>query len=119
MEFTAGNLTSVKFKRWDGSKYAAIASATPISSEGCFGNGMTDLYAYCSGAPFQGLPPTNADIWDLNFTHVQVPNPDSFFQVSVNVDRLIGSNVAFTSMVIWSPEDISLGSFQAMGSWAK
>ena len=119
MEFTAGILTSVDFKRWDGSGYAIIASATPPSPEGCFGNGMTDLYAYCNGSPVQGLPPTNADIWDLNFTPVQVPNPDSFVQVSVNVDRLIGSSVAFTSIVIWSPEDISFGSFRAMGHWAK
>lgn len=119
MDFTAGMLSSVEFKKWDGSGYALIGSESPPSQEGCFGNGMTDLYAYCNGSPVQGLPPTNADIWDLNFNLVQVPNPDSFVQVSVNIGRLIGSNVDFTSIVMRSPEDISLGSFQAMGHWAK
>jgi hypothetical protein len=80
---------------------------------------MTDLYAYCNGSPTQGLPPTNADIWDLNFIPVQVANPDSFVQVSVNVGSAVGSNVAFTSIVIRSPEDINFGSFRAMGHWAK
>jgi hypothetical protein len=119
MEFTAGNLSLVEFKKWDGSGYTLIGSSVPPAPEGCFGNGMTDLYAYCSGSPVQGLPPTNADIWDLNFIPIQVPNPDSFIQMSVNVNRLLGGNVAFTSVVIWSPEDISFGYFRAMGHWAK
>jgi len=119
MDFTAGILSSVKFKRWDGSRYILVGSSVPPESEGCFGNGMTDLYAYCNGSPTQGLPPTNADIWDLNFIPVQVANPDSFVQVSVNVGSAVGSNVAFTSIVIRSPEDINFGSFRAMGHWAK
>ena len=119
MDFTAGVLSSVEFRRWDGSRYTLIVSSVPPESEGCFGNGMTDLYAYCSGSPVQGLPQTNADIWDLNFIPVQVPNPDSFVQVSVNVGSVIGSNVALTSIVIRSPEDISFGSFRAMGRWSR
>jgi hypothetical protein len=119
MDFTAGTLSSVEFRRWDGSEYTLIASSVPSAPEGCFGNGMTDLYAYCSGSPIQGLPLTNSDIWDLNFLPVQVPNPDSFVQVSINVGSVIGSNAAFTSIVMRSPEDISFGSFRAMGRWAK
>jgi len=117
MEFTAGILSSVAFKRWDGSGYALIGSAIPPASEGCYGT--ADLYAYCSGSPVQGLPPTNSDIWDVSFKHVEVPGPDSFVQMSVNVGSIIGSNVDFTSIIIWTPEDISLGSFRAMGHWAK
>ena len=119
MDFTAGILSSVEFRRWDGSGYTLIASSVPSTQEGCFGNGMTDLYAYCSGPPIQGLPLTNSDIWDPNFIPVQVPNPDSFVQVSANVGSVIGSNVAFTSIVMRSPEDISFGSFRAMGRWAR
>jgi hypothetical protein len=119
MNFTAGNLSSVEFRRWDGSEYTLSASSVPSTPEGCFGNGMTDLYAYCSGSPIQGLPLTNSDIWDLNFLPVQVPNPDSFVQVSINVGSVIGSNVAFTSIVMRSPDDISFGSFRAMGRWAR
>ncbi len=115
MDFTAGILSSVEFNRWDGSGYEVIGSVTPPAPEGC--GGSADLYACCSGSPVQGLPPTNSDIWDLNFTPVRVPNPDSFVQVSLNVGRLIGSNVDFTSIVMRTPEDISLGSFRAMGYW--
>ena len=119
VDFATGIPSLVTIKTWDGSGYKFVGSSAPSGPDACFGNGMTDLFSYCSGIPVQGLPPTNADIWDLNFNPVQVPNPDSFVQVSVNVGSAIGSNVDFTSIAIRTPQDISLGSFRAMGQWAR
>jgi hypothetical protein len=117
MNFASGILNSVEFKKWDGADYMSIGSAVPPMTEGC--DGSLDLYAYCTGAPVLGLAPTNADIWDSNFNPVVVPNPDGFVQVSVNVGRLLNTNVDFTSIVMRTPEDINLSSFRAMGYWAR
>jgi hypothetical protein len=117
LNFSSGILHSIEFSKWDGADYMSIGSAVPPMTEGC--DGSLDLFAYCIGEPVLGLAPTNADIWDINFNPVVVPNPDSFVQVGVNVGRLLNADVHFTSIVMRSPEDINLGSFQAMGHWAR
>lgn len=115
LNFTAGVMDSFELKRWDGSGYSTVQSGLAASPTGCFV--MSDSCSYCVGTPIPGLPPTNADVWDSAYKIVQTPSADSFVQVSINVGRLFGADVEFTSIAMRSPEDIVLGSFRAMGFW--
>lgn len=115
MDFNAGNLSRVQLSRWDGTGYSIVGSATPPAQEGC--ERIADIYAYCIGPVVQGLPKTNSDVWDLDFNPVQVTDPDSFVQASVNVGRLLGENVEYTSIRMKTPGDVSFGSFRTMGYW--
>jgi hypothetical protein len=100
-------ISSVEIKEWITGEYQTIEISGPLGWESCSGNNTS--YVLCIGAPVAGLPPTNNDVWDLNFNPVTVPSANSFIEVGVNVGRLLGTNPHITGVTIWTPEDIALG----------
>lgn len=108
--YIAGNLTSVEFGRWNGTSYD-FQSSSPPSQTGCFV--VSSSINFCNGSPIGGLPLANKNVWDESFQMVQVPDADGFLQVQIN----FGNSIEFSSVVISTPQDISLGSFLAMGYW--
>jgi hypothetical protein len=116
LNFSAGNISSVDLMKWAGSSFITIYSAPAPAQTGCFV--VSADCDFCNGSPISGLPATNTDIWDSSYQVVQVPNPNGFAQISINAGNLLGPGAEFTSIVVRTPEDIVLGSFQTMGYWS-
>lgn len=110
--YSAGNLTSVGIGTWNGNSFDSESYAVS-SQPGCLI--LSSAADFCNGTPPAGLPMANEEVWDADYNVVQVPSADSFLEVSINVGNLLGSNVEFKSIVVSTPQDIALGSFQAMG----
>jgi hypothetical protein len=109
VDFVAGALSSATFMQWDGSGYQPIATA---GAGGCSG---VD-YLVCVGAPPQET--VQAEVWDAAYNPVQVPQPNSFVEIGVNVAALPASNGEFTSIQVRTAEDTILDSFRRIGYWA-
>jgi hypothetical protein len=109
VNFKAGQISSTEFMRWDGTDYKTVATAGP---NGC---GGTDTRS-CAGAPPMLSP--QPQVWDAAYHMVQVPRPDSFVEIGVNVTSLLGADVEFTSIQVRTPQDIILDSFRQIGIWA-
>lgn len=109
--YSAGNLTSVSIGTWNGSSF--VSESYAVSSQpGCLI--LSSAADFCNGTPPAGLPLANQEVWDADYNVVQVPSADSFLEISINIGNLLGSNVEFKSIVVSTPQDIALGSFQAM-----
>jgi len=109
VSFKGGAIDSADFKRWDGTTYQLLLSA---GSDGCSGVN----YRYCTGAPpIQSL---QDEVRDAAGQPVQVPQPDSFVEIGVDLRALLGSNVEFTSVQVRTPQDVILDSFRHIGLWA-
>ncbi len=113
MNFNSGELVNLEFKQWvideistDGT-YQTIETAWPLDGQAC--NGSDGLYSFCDGTPVVGLPPSNPEVWNLNFESVEVPASDSFIEVGMNVGRLLGASFELSSLTIRTPEDIAFG----------
>lgn len=109
VNFQAGQISSTEFRRWDGTDYQLVATTGP---DGCVGGD----YRSCAGAP--PMQSIQAQVWDVAYHMVQVPQPDNFVEIGVNVTALLGSGVEFTSIQVRTPQDIILNSFRHIGLWA-
>jgi len=109
VNFTAGQISSTEFMRWDGADYQLIATAGP---NGC----AAGDYRACAGSP--PMQSAQAQVWDAAYQLVPVPQPDSFIEIGVNVTSLLGSNIEFTSIQVRTPQDIILNAFRRIGSAA-
>lgn len=113
MNFNSGELQNLEFKQWvidelsANGTYQTIETAWPLDGQAC--NGSDGLYSFCVGTPLVGLPPTNPEVWSLNFESVEVPASDSFIEVGMNIGRLSGANFELSSLTIRTPEDIAFG----------
>ena len=109
VNFKAGVIDSADFERWNGTSYQRLFTAGP---DGCNGSS----YRYCAGAP--PIVSTQDEVWDASGTPVQVPQPDSFVEIGIDVNSLLGSSVEFTSLQAKTPQDVILDSFRHIGHWA-
>jgi hypothetical protein len=110
-------VSSVEFKGWgevDGILgYHTVEAGENLADEACFGISM--FYAICSGSlASAGQSPAFIANGDPEQTYA----PDSYFEFSVNVGRLVGLNPDFTTVQVSSPHDIAFGTFKAFGRFA-
>ncbi len=111
--FVAGLLSVVDFERWTGESFALITSGGGIADGNC---NESAGYVFCLGAP-----PIDGDadeLWDADGTPVAYAPPDSFAEVGINVNALLGQRADYTTVQIRTPEDISLGSVAVNGGGA-
>ncbi|UTW13428.1 hypothetical protein [Marinobacterium rhizophilum] len=119
---------SVEFLRWHvtidsaGSEvghYQPVASAPAPRGKWCSSN--SSAYRYCSGAPVEGLAPTNTDVWDADGQAVAATPADSFIELALNPEALPGQVADFTSLVVRTPEDIAIaylrGRYRDIAYW--
>jgi hypothetical protein len=110
-------VTSVEFKGWgevDGILgYHTLEAGENLADETCFGVSM--FYAICSGSLSSG---GEGPAYIANGDPEQTYAPDSYFEFSVNVGRLMGLNPEFTTVQVSSPVDIAFGTFKAFGRFA-
>ena len=119
MNFTAGALSSVVFRRWEQDLgYQTIENAVLSSGEAdsCQGGAMP--YFICSGAPPLDPPVGGYEVWDLDGVPLASIAPDRFVEVGLDVAALLGDNPDFTSILIRTPQDMSIATFRALGHWA-
>lgn len=109
VNFTAGQPGSTEFLRWNGASYQLLALT------GLGGCTQGDYWSCVGSPPIQSL---QDQVWDVAYRIVQVPQPESFVEIGVNVTSLLGVNVEFTSIQVRTPQDIILNSFQHIGLWA-
>ena len=112
MNFAAGALSSVEFKRWDGTAYQVLTSVAATGA--CQGTGP---YVFCTGSPALAYPVGGYEVYDIYSTTVASVPPDGFAEVGMDVAGLLGSSTDFTSIAIRTPTDIAFGNFSAMGYW--
>lgn len=120
MNFTAGMLSSVVFRRWEtGLGYQTIENAvlSPGETDSCQGGAMP--YFICSGAPPLDPPVGGFEVWDLDGVPLASLAPDRFVEVGLDVAALLGTNPDFSTILIWTPQDIALDSFRTLGHWAR
>ena len=108
VKFVAGGLSSAEFLRWDGTSFVPLITAGTDAAVG-------ESYRFGAGAP--PMVSVQAQTWDASNQLVQVPAPDSFVEIGLNVAALLGSNVEFTSIQVRTPQDIILDSLQRIGHW--
>lgn len=108
--FKAGVINSVELEKWTSNGYALVKTLTPTVMDGCVVE--EGLCAYCSTSPMAGLAPTNTDVWDLNYNHVSIPDPNHFIQFGINVGKLLGTDVDFASLLIKTSDDLIVDNFQ-------
>jgi hypothetical protein len=109
VDFAGGAIISADFKRWDGTGFQTIVATGP---DGCTGSD----YRFCAGAP--PMQSVQDEVWDAQNNLLQVPQPDSFVEIGINVPVLIGRSLEFTSIQVRTPQDIILDSFRRIGRWA-
>jgi hypothetical protein len=109
VNFTAGQISSTEFMRWDGTDYQTITATGP---NGCAGSNSRS----CAGSP--PIQSVQTEVWNASSHTVQVPQPDSFVEIGVNVTSLLDANIEFSSIQVRTPQDIILDSFRRVGYWA-
>ncbi|MDH3458588.1 MAG: hypothetical protein OER90_17240 [Gemmatimonadota bacterium] len=113
----AGGLGSVEFLRWDGRAFSTIESGRALTSGSC--SVETTPYFYCDGGREGRLLEPNRDLYDAAGVPVVVPATDRFLEIGLHAGALIDADVEFSAIQLRTAQDILLGSFNSMGSWAE
>jgi len=109
LNLKAGGISSVELEKWTSNGYDSVKTLAPAITEGCVVE--EDLCAYCSTPPLAGLVPTNTEVWDLNYNPVSIPDPNHFIQFGINVGKLLGADVDFSSLLIKTSDDLIVDNF--------
>lgn len=115
LNLAEGAISSVEFRRWDESgAFETIDQAGSLSHGACRGAGTR--YVVCIGSP--PIESTEVELWDADGAPVGYLPPDSFVEIGINVDVLLGTaHPDFTSIQVRTPGDISLNVFKNIGLW--
>jgi hypothetical protein len=110
--FIAGNLTSVELAVW----HEGIFHIFETDSQG-LGQGCKDQfsYIYCLGTPPIDRSAQEIEVWDEDYLPVVPTLADSFFELGIDMSRLMGSGTEFSGVYVRTPEDVLLTSFSQIG----
>jgi hypothetical protein len=111
----AGNLASVELAEWRNGGYFIFESDIQGLGQGCRDRFS---YIYCVGPPPLDRSNQSIEVWDKDYVPVEATLADSFVELGLDVDRLLGSGSEFSGLYIRTPEDVVLTSFRGIGTFA-
>lgn len=119
-----GVVTGATAERWDSSgQFAALGSVAIVPGVACSGDPV--VFIVCD--PWQASGQHNyqsafdqwTEGWDMNGNPVTVPQPNAILEFAVNVGSIMGSSHEYSSIVIRTPQDITLAGFRHIGHWSQ
>lgn len=124
LNVSMGVLSIVEVMRWSPSAgYEVLATQVTPSGAECSGDGTVLLACdpYLVSGSFDYV--TDFAPWsdyprDMSGAPVAVSAPNSVLAFGVNVGRLLGVSPDYSTIIVRTPEDITLSSFRNMGHWA-
>ena len=119
-----GVVTGATAKRWNSNgQFAAIDSVAVVPGVACSGNPQSfivcDPWLASGQHNYQSVFDPWTEGWDMAGNPVSVPQPNAIAEFAVNVDALMGSSPEYTSIVVRTPEDITLAGFRHIGYWSQ
>lgn len=109
INLTRGQPSFVEFEEWQGGSYDLLDTYNGSPGQGCI---RQPAFIYCAGTPPIEHPAQGFEAWDSEFQLVEIPPPDNFLQLGVDLKRLLGVNRNFSGILIRTPEDIVIKSFR-------
>ena len=108
VNFTGGQPSFVEFEQWQNLAYTLLDTYSGSPGNSCI---RQPAFMYCDGMPPIEHPTKGFEVWDEAFQPIEITPPDNFVQVGVDLKRLLGSNIAFSGILIRTPEDIAINGF--------
>ena len=124
LNLSMGALTTAEIMRWvSPGGYQVIATITATAGTECSGDGVNQLACdpYLASGQFNSesqFVPWDDYPRDLYNQPVTVSAPNGLLEFGINVGALLGTNPDYTSIMVRTPEDITLASFRHLGYWA-
>jgi len=113
-EILQGVVDSVEVRMWMGGDFLTLAAYGGLAASAC--NGEPGVVLFCAAEP--GFAVTQ-ELWDVHGNRVESMSAERLLEVGVDVGRLVGRFIEYSSIQVRSPEDIVLGSFRTTGYWAR
>lgn len=117
IDLMASEPESIVIQRWSSSTGYQVIEKAKLASNNCRDAAMP--YVVCAGAPPRLEGFERSEVWDMDGVPMDVTAPDRFLELGLDVAALLGTNPAFSSIVLRTFEDIAIDSFQALGHWGR
>jgi len=116
MAFANQALQSVGLEQWQGGGFKVLKTGAGITGDRCL---QQKEFMYCTGHPPIRHSAQGFEVWDENYTPLDPTPPDSFVEVGIDIDLLVGPQVDITSVLFRTPEDIAMNNFRVFEKLAQ
>jgi hypothetical protein len=116
MVFANRALHSVEVEQWGQGHFKVVKSGSGIGGNSCQ---QTRELMYCTGLPPIRHSEEGFEVWDEDYNPVDPTPPDSFVEVGLDIDLLVGQQVDITSVLFRTPEDIAMNNFRVFEKLAQ
>jgi len=116
MAFANQALQSVGLEQWQGDGFKVLKTGAGITGDRCL---QQKEFMYCTGRPPIRHSAQGFEVWDENYNPLDPTPPDSFVEVGIDIDLLVGPQVDITSVLFRTPEDIAMNNFRVFEKLAQ
>ena len=116
MVFANQALQSVQLEQWRQGGFSFIQTDAGIAGDACR---QKREFMYCIGLPPIQQPVEEIEVWDEDSNYVDPTLPNSFVELGIDIDLLLGPQTDITSVLFRTPEDIAMNSFQVFEQLAQ